>query len=124
MEPQVPGLSKDLMIRSLERLTAVATDDALLAAFNEAALDQELWRTALGDLEKFLLSRDVQLPEGIHVSFTDTIPKPWLPPEPDLQLVVVRTFWVCYRDRDDGQPGPMTCERFSLVVPRTLVKNL
>jgi hypothetical protein len=65
----------------------------------------------------------VQLPDGVQVTFADRAPKPWLPPDPDLHLVVVRTFWICYRERD-GEPGPMTCERFSLAVPRSLLKNL
>jgi hypothetical protein len=80
LEPQLPGLSNELTTRSLERLTTVATDDALLAAFNEAALDQELWRAALGGLDGFLSSRAVQLPDGVQVTFADRAPKPWLPP--------------------------------------------
>lgn len=55
------GLGRGMITKSLGDLTKLSTSDRMIAAINEAAVDEKLWRTAIGDPAEFLLSRGVEI---------------------------------------------------------------
>jgi hypothetical protein len=119
------GLTGEMATRSLEALREFSTSDKMLREINKAAVDNGLWQAAKTDSTKFLRSRGLDIPPEITVTFADGgRDTPWSPPDPDLDLVVVRTWWVCHREDTAGPEGGRVraCVRFSLEVPRQVVR--
>ncbi|MEV6492846.1 hypothetical protein AB0M20_30125 [Actinoplanes sp. NPDC051633] len=107
--------------RQLEKSLALLSDGAtelVLNVLNEVALDSRQWEAAVADPPQFLRDRGIDLPDGVEVLLgTGTRERPFPPPEIELELVVIRTFWWCTRS-----PGePQTCLRVNLEVPKVLI---
>jgi hypothetical protein len=115
------SLQRGLGDDDLRRLSEVVTAPELLTAFGEAALRDDVWDKAQADPAAYLEGRGLRLPEGLEVAFTeDRLRRPWPRPEPDLQMVVIRCFWVWGKeDPDDEKPKPPT--RFCLQIPAFLL---
>jgi hypothetical protein len=114
---QPPQLDLDAIERTLSGFSEAART-SLVVALNEAALHEPTWRDALRDPDTFLRGRGIDLPNGIEARLSsETGGIRWPQPDPPLDLVVVRSFWWCYRE--DG--GPRTCVFVSLEVPASLI---
>jgi hypothetical protein len=117
---RVPSLDKPMLDRALQVISDATAPDAL-DLLNESATDGELWERATADPSGFLEERGVRLPENIELRLvSETREIPWPRPDRPLELVVIRTFWWCYREDDEGPP---TCVRVSLEVPARLIRR-
>jgi hypothetical protein len=111
-------LNRDVLERSLGVLFE-ATSRESFDVLNATVLDSRLWETATADPGDFLQKRGIELPDNVEVLLSSaTKERPWPKPEPGWEIVVVRTFWWCYREPEDG---PRTCLRVSLEVPAQLI---
>lgn len=113
---QPPQLDLETIERTLSGFSEAARA-SLVVALNEAALHEPTWTEALRDPGAFLRGRGIQVPETIEIRLSSKTGRiPWPQPEPPLDLVVIRTFWWCYRDN-----GRRTCVFVSLEVPASLI---
>lgn len=69
-EQAIPQMSSDWIRRSLEEISGFATEE-VLAAFQDAVGDIELWELAKVDSGAFLRSRNIPVPETLEVVFED-----------------------------------------------------
>lgn len=100
----------------LERLGTTVKATQLYVAFAEAALNDDIWETAKANPARYLRASGLRLPKGIEVVFAEHRKRrPWPAPEPQLELVVVRCFWISGRADPDEDPQPPT--RFCLEIP-------
>jgi len=56
--------------RSIEEISSFATEE-VLAAFQEAVMDDSMWKSASGDPAALLRSRNISVPETLEVVFED-----------------------------------------------------
>lgn len=100
----------------LAALGKTVTAPALYGAFAEAAFDDEVWQGAVAAPARYLRSKGVRLPKGVQVVLTEHRQRqPWPDREAELQLVVVRCFWVWGSADPDEEPQPPT--HFCIEVP-------
>src|SRR5688500_13992134 len=105
----------------VSELAQVIADDAAFAAFKADALNEVVWSRAKADPAGYFRSRRVHIPESIEISFTDYKSlQPWPDLEPELQMVVVRCWWVWGRADSDSDPVPPF--HFCLEVPAFLLQ--
>jgi hypothetical protein len=114
---QPPQLDLHAIERTLTGFSEAART-SLVVALNKAALHEPTWTEALRDPSRFLRERGIDLPHGVEARLaSETGGIPWPQPDPPLDLVVIRTFWWCYRE----EGGPRTCVFVSLEVPAALI---
>jgi hypothetical protein len=105
----------------LSELASLITDDAAISAFKTAALSDDVWERAKADPAEYFSSQGVEIPPDLEISFSDHHSRrPWPPLEPDLQLVVVRCWWVWGKVDPDDDPVPPF--HFCLEVPESLLR--
>jgi len=69
-EKPAPQMLSAWVRRSLEEVSAFATDE-VLAAFQDAAGDQVKWENAKRDPKGLLKSRGIEIPETLEILFDD-----------------------------------------------------
>jgi hypothetical protein len=106
----------------LEGLAAVLNSSAL-QGFADAALREDTWERAREDPVGYFRERGINVPPQIEMAFIEHQSlKPWPRPEPDLQLVKVRCWWVWGKVDPDEDPVPPF--HFCLEVPAFLIEYL
>ena len=104
----------------LEGLAAMLGNREALGAFADAALRDDTWERAVSDPTGFFSERGIEIPKGVDIDFIEhRAKKPWPRPEPDLQLVKVRCWWVWGKVDPDEDPVPPF--HFGLEVPAFLL---
>lgn len=105
---------------SLHGLARLIADDAALAAFLNAALDDDLWRQAQADPCGYFTRAGIDIPDFLDMNLqSPQVLKPWPPTIPELQMVTVRCWWVWARV--DGDEEPVKPFLFCLKVPAILL---
>jgi hypothetical protein len=117
------GVSPEQLEGAVGALHTVIGNPKVADAMNAIVVDERRWREMVGqDASDLFRSAGVDIPPEVTVSLGDRMPDiPWPRPEVDLDLVVVKTFWWCYRS-DDGT-GPRTCTLVSLQVPKAFARK-
>ena len=109
-DEQAPQMASAWIRRSLEEISGFVTDE-LLAAFEEATADSEVWERAKADPQEFLGSRGLSVSETIEVFFEDQ-------PGPDEEASLDRRCLnVCRREPlpDPGAPPMVWCYKVCLL---------
>lgn len=108
-DQSTPQFSSAWIRRSLEEVSRFATEE-MLAAFQDAALDDERWEAAKSDPRKFLLDKGLPVPETIDSVFEDQAPSEGAAP-------VRRCLKICRREPppDPGVPPIVWCYEICLL---------
>lgn len=70
--PVAPQMLSQWIRRSLEEVSAFATEE-VLAAFQALMGDDDAWETAKSNADEVLRSQEIKIPETLNVSFSDEV---------------------------------------------------